>query len=123
MTGWFELRTPEKMPGKAFKATMALALLLVAAVPLALLAGLFLMLLGHVVGGLALFGGSVLVAGLAVVVAGASGKRALLKMALGRQNVRVVRLDGSGYSDVPEPEDSGHPNVVRLDRNEYTNLS
>ena len=39
-----------------------LALLLVAAVPVALPAGVVMMLLGHVVGGLALSGGSILAA-------------------------------------------------------------
>jgi hypothetical protein len=53
---------------KAVIAAALLAVLLVAAVPVALFVGLILMLLGHVVGGLALFGASILTA-TAVVVA------------------------------------------------------
>ena len=44
---------------KAVIAAALLAVLLVAAVPVALLVGLFLMLFGHVIVGLALFGGSI----------------------------------------------------------------
>jgi uncharacterized membrane protein YdjX (TVP38/TMEM64 family) len=120
MTGWYALRTPNRS-GKAVMALIVLALLLVAAVPVALLVGLFMMLLGHVIGGLALFGGSILVAAIAVVVAGASGMRHLRKSLFGH-NVRVVGLDGSGFADVSEPEDSGHPNVVQLDHSDYTDI-
>src|SRR5258708_21312120 len=58
MTGWYAERTPDGS-AKAVIAVMLLALLLVAAVPVALLAGVVMMLLGHVIGGLALFGGSI----------------------------------------------------------------
>ena len=71
MTGWYA----ERAPGKGARAMIVvtlLALLLVAAVPVALLAAVILMLLGHVVGGLAVFGGSVLAAGLTVTIAGMS---------------------------------------------------
>ena len=61
MTGWYAERMPDRS-AKAVIAVTLLALLLVAAVPVALLAGVVMMILGHVVGGLALFGGSVLVA-------------------------------------------------------------
>src|SRR5579875_283888 len=98
MTGWYVERTPSRS-GKAVVALMLLALLLVAAVPVALLVGLFMMLLGHVIGGLALFGGSILVAVIAVAVAGMSGMRHLRKMVFGR-GLRVVPLDGSQYTDV-----------------------
>jgi len=63
MTGWYAERTPGRS-ARAVIAMTLLALLLVAAVPVALLAAVVVMLLGHVVGGLALFGGSVLAAGL-----------------------------------------------------------
>jgi hypothetical protein len=98
-----------------------LALLLVAAVPVALLAGMVMMLLGHVVGGLALFGGSVLAAAIAVAVAGMSGMRHLHKLLSGG-GFRVVRLNGSQYTDVAEPEGSEYTNVVQLDRGEYTDV-
>ena len=61
MTGWYAERTPDRS-AKAVIAVTLLALLLVAAVPVALLAGVVMVLLGHVVGGLALFGSSILAA-------------------------------------------------------------
>ena len=58
MTDWYAERTPSRS-AKAVIAVTLFALLLVAAVPVALLAGVVVMVLGHVVGGLALFGGSI----------------------------------------------------------------
>jgi uncharacterized membrane protein YdjX (TVP38/TMEM64 family) len=120
MTGWFAEPTPDR-PAKAMIAVMVLALLLVAAVPVALLAAVVMMILGHVVGGLALFGGSVLAAAIAVVLAGMSGMRHLRKLVSGR-SFRVVQLDGSQYTDVAEPGGSDYTNVVQLDRSEYTEV-
>jgi uncharacterized membrane protein len=122
MIGWYTERTPDRS-GKAVVAVMILALLLVAAVPVALLAGLILMLLGHVIGGLALFGGSVLVAAIAIAVAGMSGMRHLRKLVFERGSFRVVQLDGSQFTDVAEPDGSDHANVVQLDRSEYNEVS
>jgi hypothetical protein len=112
------------MPDRSAKAVIAvalLALLLVAAVPVALLAGLVLMVLGHVVGGLALFGGSVLAAAVAVALAGMSGMRHLRKLVSGR-SFRVVQPDGSDYTDVAEPGGGDYPSIVQLDRSEYTEV-
>jgi uncharacterized membrane protein YdjX (TVP38/TMEM64 family) len=120
MTGWYAERTPDRS-AKAMIAVSLLALLLVAAVPVALLAAVVMMVLGHVVGGLALFGGSVLVAAVAVALAGMSGMRHLRKLLSG-DSFRVVRLDGSQYTDVAEPEGSDYPNLVQLDRSEYTEV-
>jgi hypothetical protein len=120
MTGWYEERTPDRS-GKAVMAVTLLALLLVAAVPVALAAGVVMMMLGHVVGGLALFGGSVLAAALAVAFAGISGMRHLRKLVSGR-GFRVVELDGSQYPDVGDPGGSDPANVVQLDRSEYTEV-
>jgi uncharacterized membrane protein YdjX (TVP38/TMEM64 family) len=120
MTGWYAERTPDRS-AKAVIAMMLLALLLVAAVPVALLAGVIMMAVGHVVGGLALFGGSILVAAIAVAVAGMSGMRHLRKLVSGR-SFRVVRLDGSQYTGVAEPEGIDHTAVVQLDRSEYTEV-
>jgi hypothetical protein len=86
----------------------------------ALLAGVVMMVLGHVVGGLALFGGSVLAAAIAVVLAGMSGMRHLRKLVSG-SSFRVVQPDGSQYTDVAE-RGSDYTNVVRLDRSEYTEV-
>jgi uncharacterized membrane protein YdjX (TVP38/TMEM64 family) len=120
MTGWYAERTPDTS-AKAVVALTLLALLLVAAVPVALLAAVIIMLLGHVVGGLALFGGSILVAAIAVALAGMSGMRHLRKLLSGR-SFRVVQLDGSQYTDTVAPQGSDYTNVVRLDRSEYTEV-
>jgi uncharacterized membrane protein YdjX (TVP38/TMEM64 family) len=79
MTGWYAERTPDRS-AKAMIAVTLLALLLVAAVPAALLAAVIMMMLGYVVGGLALFGGTVLAAAIAVALAGMSGMRHLRKL-------------------------------------------
>jgi hypothetical protein len=120
MTGWYAERTPDRS-AKAVIAVTLLALLLVAAVPVALLAGVVMMLLGHVVGGLALAGCSVLAAAVAVALAGMSGMRHLRKLLSGR-SFRVVPLDGSQYTDVAEPAGSDYANVVQLDRSQYTEV-
>ena len=120
MTGWYAERTPDRS-AKAVIAVTLLALLLVAAVPVALLAGVVMMMLGHVVGGLALFGGSVLAAGVAVALAGMSGMRHLRKL-VSRSSFRVVQLDGSQYADVAEPRGSDYTNVVQLDHSQYTEV-
>jgi hypothetical protein len=79
MTVWYTARTMS-WPAKAVIAAGLLTVLLVAAVPAALLVGLVMMLLGHVAGGLALFGASVLAAAAAAVVAGMSGARYLRRL-------------------------------------------
>jgi hypothetical protein len=119
MSGWYT----ERMRGRSARAVIAvtlLALLLVAAVPVALLAGAVMMLLGHVIGGLALFGGSVLAAAVAVALAGMSGMRHLRRL-VSERGFRVVQLDGSLYADAPE-RGSDYANVVRLDHSEYTDV-
>jgi uncharacterized membrane protein len=120
MTGWYTERTPDRS-AKAVVAVMLLALLLVAAVPLALLAAVIMMVLGHVVGGLALFGGSVLVAAVAVALAGLSGVRQLRKL-VSRASFRVVQLDGSQYSDAAAPDSRDYSDVVQLGSSEYTEV-
>ena len=120
MTGWYAERTPGRS-AKAVIAVTLLALLLVAAVPVALLAAVVVMMLGHVAGGLALFGGSVLAAGIAVALAGMSGMRHLRKLLSGG-SFRVLRLDGSQYADVAEPAGSDYANVVELDRSQYSEV-
>ena len=114
----------ELMPDRSARAVMAmtlLALLLVAAVPVALLAAVVMMMLGHLAGGLALFGGSILAAVVAVTLAGASGVRHLRKR-LSELSIRSVPPDASPYTGLAEPQDSGYADVVRLDRSEYTDV-
>jgi hypothetical protein len=120
MTDWYAERTPGASARAVIGVTL-LALLLVAAVPVALLIAVVMMVLGHLVAGLALFGGSVLAAVIAVALAGVSGMRHLRKVLSGG-SFRVVQLDGSQYADVAEPQDGGYADVVRLDRSEYTEV-
>jgi uncharacterized membrane protein YdjX (TVP38/TMEM64 family) len=120
MTGWYAERTPDRS-AKAVIAVTLLALLLVAAVPVALLAGVVMMMLGHVAGGLALSGGSILAAAIAVALAGMSGMRHLRKLLSGR-SFRVVQLDGSQDTGVAEPQGSDYTNVVQLDRSQFTEV-
>ena len=120
MTGWYAQRTPDRS-GKAVIAMALLGLLLVAAVPVALLAAVVMMMVGHVVGGLALFGASVLAAVVAVALAGVSGMRHLRKLVSG-YDFRAVQLDGGRLTGNPEPEDHDYANVVHLDRSEYTEV-
>ena len=120
VTGWYVKRTPDRS-AKAVIAVTLLALLLVAVVPVALLAGVIMMLLGHVVGGLALFGGSVLAAAIAVALAGVSGMRHLRKL-VSASSFRLVRPDGSQDPDGAEPGDDDYTDVVQLDRSEYSEV-
>ena len=95
MTVWYSARNT----GWSTKAVLAmgvLAALLVAAVPAAFFVGVILMLLGHVIGGLALFGASIMAAGAAVVIAGLSGVRHLRKL-VSQQRHRVVQLGQGDY--------------------------
>ena len=98
MTGWYVERTPDKS-AKAVVAVTLLALLLVAVVPVALIAAVVMMILGHVVGGLALFGGSVLAAALAVALAGVSGMWHVRKL-VSEHSFPLVQLDRSEYTEV-----------------------
>jgi uncharacterized membrane protein len=95
MTAWNTARGMG-WSGRAVIAAGVLAVLLVAAVPLALFAGLILMLLGHIIVGLALFGGSVLAAVAAVVIASVTGVRHVRKL-VSRHAYRVVRLGRGEY--------------------------
>ena len=96
MAGWYATRRPN-MSAKAVIALMLLALALVAAVPVALVVGVLMMLLGHVIGGLVLFGGSILAATGAVVLAGLTGLRHLRSM-LTEHNFRGLQLDSEDYT-------------------------
>jgi hypothetical protein len=98
-----------------------LAVLLLAAVPVALLAAVVMMVLGHVIGGLALFGGSVLAAAIAVALAGVTGIRHLRTLLSG-DSFGFVQLDGTPYTEAAEPAGGDYANVVQLDRSEYTEV-
>jgi hypothetical protein len=95
MTAWHSGRTVS-WSAKAVIAAGLLAALLVVSVPAALFVGVVMMLLGHAVGGLALFGASVLAAVAAVTIASLSGARHLRKL-VSRQAYRVVQLRRGDY--------------------------
>ena len=100
MAGWSSSRALHRS-AKAVVAVMLLALVLVAAVPIAFLVGIFLMLFGHVVAGLALFGGSILAAAAGVTIAILSGVRQvhhLRDILTGRHDPRVLKLGNDDYS-------------------------
>jgi uncharacterized membrane protein YdjX (TVP38/TMEM64 family) len=110
MAGWYAARRTN-MSAKAVIALTLLAVVLVAAVPVALVVGVLLMLLGHVIGGLALFGGSILAATAAIVLAGVSGVRHLRRMIAERsfyverdfhaeRDFRVLPLGNDDYTYV-----------------------
>lgn len=120
MTKWYAELVPARQARGVIAVTL-LALLLVAAVPAALLAGVIIMIAGHVVGGLAVFGGSVLAAAVAVALAGLTGMRRLRKLVSG-PGFPVVQPDGSRYADAAEPGGGDYANVVQLDRSEYTEI-
>ena len=120
MTRWYA----ERMPGGSARGVIAVtlfALLLVAAVPLALLVGIVMMVAGHVVGGLAVFGGVVLAAAVAVALAGVSGMRRLRKLASGF-SFPVAQPDGSRPAGVAEPAGGDYANVVQLDHSQYSDV-
>ena len=96
MTGRYAERTLDRS-AKAVIAVTLLALLLVAAVPVALLAGVVMMILGHVAGGLALFGGSILVAIAGVAIASLSGVQHVRKL-VRQQSSRIVQLRRGEYT-------------------------
>jgi hypothetical protein len=120
MTGWYAARRPGR-PARAVIAVTLLALVLVAVVPVALLAAVVMMLLGHVVGGLALVGGSVLAAVMSIALAGVTGMRRLRKL-LSLGSFSVVQVDPGQYTDVGEPGGSDYTDVVQLNRSEYTEI-
>jgi hypothetical protein len=96
MAVWYAVRTMDWRV-KAVIAAGLLAVLLVAAVPVALFVGVVMMLLGHVAAGLALFGASVLTAAAAVVIAALSGVRQLRRLVASLRDYQVVQLRRGEY--------------------------
>ena len=110
MAVWYAARRPN-MSSKVVIALALLAFALVAAVPIAFVAGVIMMLLGHVIGGLALFGGSILAATAAVVLASVTGVRHLRG---------VVRGMITEYDTTEHDTTEHNSQVVQLDRDDYT---
>jgi uncharacterized membrane protein YdjX (TVP38/TMEM64 family) len=109
---------------KAVIAAALVAALFVVAVPVALFVGVILMILGHVVGGFALFGASILAAVAAVTIASMSGVRHLRKMVTQvtqRGDNLFTQQDASLFTqrddDLFTQRDD---HVVRLSRGEYS---
>jgi uncharacterized membrane protein YdjX (TVP38/TMEM64 family) len=98
MAGWYGARKMSRST-KVVIALTVLALALVVTVPVALLVAVIMMLLGHVVGGLVLFGGSILAAGAAIVLAGLSGVRQLRRLVTER-SFRILPLGSDDYTYV-----------------------
>jgi uncharacterized membrane protein len=99
MAAWYTARTT-RWSTRAVIAAAVLAVLLVAAVPVALFVGVIMMILGHVVGGLALFGASILAAIAAVTIASLTGVRHLRKTfakMVAQRDYRVVSLSHRDY--------------------------
>ena len=82
-----------------------IAVLLLVAVPISILVALFMIVFGHVTGGFAVIGVTVVAAVLAVVAAGASGVRHLQKV-VERKSFRVVQLGRRDYHY--EGDNCGH---------------
>jgi len=115
MAGWYTARRPN-MSSRVVIALALLAFTLVAAVPVALLVGVIMMLLGHVIGGLALFGGSILAATAAVVLASVTGVRHLRGVVRGM----LTEHDFTEH-DLIEHDFAEHDSkVLQLDRDDYT---
>jgi hypothetical protein len=115
MAGWYMARRPN-MSSKAVIALALLAFALVAAVPVALLVGVILMLLGHVIGGLALFGGSILAATAAVVLASVTGVRHLRGVVRGM----LTEHDLTEHNFAEHDSTEHNSQVFQLDRDDYT---
>jgi uncharacterized membrane protein YdjX (TVP38/TMEM64 family) len=96
MAGWYTARTVNRST-TAVIAMMLLAVVLVATAPLALLVGVAVMLMGHVIGGLALLGGSILAAMAAVILAGLIGVRHLRTL-VSQRSFRILQLDSDDYT-------------------------
>ena len=115
MAGWYMARRPN-MSSKVVIALALLAFALVAAVPVALLVGVIMMLLGHVIGGLALFGGSILAATAAVVLASLTGVRHLRGVVRGM----LTEHDFTEHDSTEHDSTEHNSQVFQLDRDDYT---
>lgn len=87
------VRTPSAKP---LILLTTIAVLLLVAVPISILVALFLIVFGHVTGGFAVIGVTVVAAVVAVVAAGASGIRHLRRI-VEQKSFRVVQLGRRDY--------------------------
>jgi uncharacterized membrane protein YdjX (TVP38/TMEM64 family) len=115
MAGWYAARRPN-MSSKVVIALALLAFALVAAVPVAFLVGVIMMLLGHIIGGLALFGGSILAATAAVVLASVTGVHHLRGVVRGM----LTEHDLTEHNFAEHDSTEHNSQVFQLDRDDYT---
>jgi hypothetical protein len=128
MAGWYPTRNTTSMLSRSTKLTIGvvgLAVALVFAIPVAFIVALFLMLFGHVVGGLILIGASVLAATAAIGVAALCGVRQLrhFREMLTRGTFTGGSFTGRDANDANDVGGGGvndqDPRVVRLDTDDY----
>lgn len=100
------LRDGDRVPSaKPLILLTTIAVLLLVAVPISILVALFMIVFGHVTGGFAVIGVSVVAAVLAVAAAGASGVRHLQRV-VEHKSFRVVQLNRRDYHY--EGDNCGH---------------
>lgn len=95
MPGWDAARNMS-WSGRVAIAAGVFAVTVVAAVPVVFVISVFMMLLGHVVGGLALLGASVLAAVAAIAIAALTGGRHLREI-VRQQARRIVQVSPDDY--------------------------
>jgi NhaP-type Na+/H+ or K+/H+ antiporter len=103
MTGWSTTRMLDRST-KVVIAAALLAVALIVTLPIAFIVALFMMLFGHIIGGLILIGATVLAAGAAVALAAVSGIRKLRHLrdmltgeAGGRMSRQYLQLNSDDY--------------------------
>lgn len=122
MAGWYSTVQAMSWRGRMVLAAAGAALVLVAVVPLALFAGLILMLAGHATVGLAVFGGSVLAAIAGVTIAAKAGVRhvrSLIRRAADTLNTGTLNADAGTEGTPTAGSRAKGPRVVRLSEGDY----
>ena len=122
MTGWYAERMPDRA-AKAVTAVTLLALLLVTAVPVALLAAVVIMMLGHVIGGLALFGGSILAAASARWSRGMTGMRTCASLVLQAASVSCTCTAASTPTRTTQDSETPTSAVDRSETPKFADLT
>lgn len=117
MTSWYSTVRAMSWRGRMVLAAAVAALVLVAVVPVALFTGLLLMLAGHVVGGLALWGGSIVAAVAGVTLAAKAGVRHLRTLI--RRATDPLTADTRATGTRTADTRPGSPRVVRLSEGDY----
>jgi len=117
MARWYTAMRAVGWRSRLVIAAAALAVVLVAAVPVALFTGLVMILIGHAAGGLALFGASVLAAVAGVTIAAKVGVRHVRSLI--RQAMDPLSPDNGTEGSRTTDSRAPGPRVVRLSEGEY----